>query len=54
MVESKQKINILKLSKEEDEEKEECDKAKREEERGTGLPMSFFFPCLFNFKFRAY
>ncbi|KAL3980284.1 threonylcarbamoyladenosine tRNA methylthiotransferase CDKAL1 [Sarotherodon galilaeus] len=33
VVESKQKINILKLSKEEDEEKEECDEAKREEER---------------------
>lgn len=34
MVESKQKVNIPKLSKEEPEEKEEGEKAKREEERG--------------------
>lgn len=37
MVESKQKVNIPKLSKEEPEEKEESEKAKREEERG-GAP----------------
>ena len=34
VVESKQKVNIPKLSKEEPEEKEENEKAKREEERG--------------------
>lgn len=34
VVESKQKVNIPKLSKEEPEEKEESEKAKREEERG--------------------
>lgn len=37
VVESKQKVNIPKLSKEEPEEKEESEKAKREEERGAGL-----------------
>lgn len=37
VVESKQKVNIPKLSKEEPEEKEESEKAKREEERGTGV-----------------
>lgn len=42
VVESKQKINILKLSAEEDEEKKEFDEAKKGEERGTGLAMSFF------------
>lgn len=39
VVESKQKVNIPKLSKEEPEEKEENEKAKREEERG-GAPGS--------------
>lgn len=39
VVESKQKVNIPKLSKEEPEEKEESEKAKREEERG-GAPAS--------------
>lgn len=38
VVESKQKVNIPKLSKEEPEEKEESEKAKREEERGA-LPF---------------
>lgn len=38
VVESKQKVNIPKLSKEEPEEKEESEKAKREEERGV-LPF---------------
>lgn len=38
VVESKQKVNIPKLSKEEPEEKEESEKAKREEERGS-LPF---------------
>lgn len=37
VVESKQKVNIPKLSKEEPEEEEESEKAKREEERG-GAP----------------
>ncbi|XP_062322192.1 soluble guanylate cyclase 88E-like [Osmerus eperlanus] len=37
VVESKQKVNIPKLSKEEPEEKEECEKVNREEERGTEL-----------------
>lgn len=37
VVESKQKVNIPKLSKEEPEEKEESEKAKREEERGISL-----------------
>lgn len=37
VVESKQKVNIPKLSKEEPEEKEESEKAKREEERGASL-----------------
>lgn len=40
VVESKQKVNIPKLSKEEPEEKEESEKAKREEERGTVPLMS--------------
>lgn len=35
VVESKQKVNIPKLNKEEPEEKEENEKPKREEERGT-------------------
>lgn len=39
VVESKQKVNIPKLSKEEPEKKEESEKAKREEERG-GAPGS--------------
>lgn len=42
VVESKQKVNIPKLSKEEPEEKEESEKAKREEERGAGLSNSIF------------
>lgn len=42
VVESKQKVNIPKLSKEEPEEKEESEKAKREEERGLSF-ISFFF-----------
>lgn len=42
VVESKQKVNIPKLSKEEPEEKEESEKAKREEERGTSLFISIF------------
>lgn len=57
VVESKQKINILKLSTEEDEERKEFDEAKRGEERGTGLAMSFFylfFACRFNVKFMVY
>lgn len=37
VVESKQKVNIPKLSKEEPGEKEENEKAKREEERGAAL-----------------
>lgn len=54
VVESKQKINILKLSTEEDEEKKEFEEAKRGEGRGTGLAMSFFFFCLsFQFQFRG-
>ncbi len=40
VVESKQKVNIPKLSQEEPEEKEESEKAKREEERGTCLSIS--------------
>lgn len=40
VVESKQKVNIHKLSKEEPEEKEENEKAKREEERGTSFSIS--------------
>lgn len=43
VVESKQKVNIPKLSKEEPEEKEESEKAKREEERGTGYYISIIF-----------
>lgn len=44
VVESKQKVNIHKLSKEEPEEKEESEKAKREEERGTSCsPFQSFF-----------
>lgn len=42
VVESKQKVNIPKLSKEEPGEKEESEKAKREEERGVGLSNSIF------------
>lgn len=38
VVESKQKVNIPKLSKEEPEDKEESEKAKREEERGGAPP----------------
>lgn len=40
VVESKQKVNLPKLSKEEPEEKEESEKAKREEEGGAGLSNS--------------
>lgn len=43
VVESKQKVNIPKLSKEEPEEKEESEKAKREEERGTSLFISIIY-----------
>lgn len=39
VVESKQKVNIPKLSKDEPEEKEESEKVKREEERGTNLSI---------------
>lgn len=39
VVESKQKVNIPKLSKEEPEEKEESEKAKREEERGGAAAL---------------
>lgn len=42
VVESKQKVNIPKLSKEEPEEKEESEKAKREEEGGAGHSNSIF------------
>lgn len=42
VVESKQKVNIPKLSKEEPEEKEESEKAKREEERGAGPSNPIF------------
>lgn len=41
VVESKQKVNIPKLSKEEPEEKEESEKTKREEERGSRLSTFF-------------
>lgn len=44
VVESKQKVNIPKLNKEEPDEKEESEKAKREEERGTALSISVFHP----------
>lgn len=43
VVESKQKVNIPKLSKEEPEEKEESEKAKREEERGASLSISIIY-----------
>lgn len=43
VVESKQKVNIPKLSKEEPEEKEENEKAKREEERGASLSISIIY-----------
>lgn len=42
VVESKQKVNIPKLSKEEPEEKEESEKAKREEKRGAGPSNPIF------------
>lgn len=52
VVESKQKVNIPKLSKEEPEEKEDSEKAKREEERGgaaasqpTGGPPPAWSDC---------
>lgn len=53
VVESKQKVNIPKLNKEEPEEKEENEKAKREEERGTSLSNFnhlFHFKCMYVWK----
>lgn len=46
VVESKQKVNIHKLSKEEPEEKEESEKAKREEERGTRYTVLIYIVFL--------
>lgn len=42
VVESKQKVNIPKLSKAEPEEKEENEKANREEERGTTFLFNIY------------
>lgn len=46
VVESKQKVNIPKLSKEEPEDKEENEKDMSEEERGTSLSISIISNAL--------